>query len=276
MTAPGSDPVQARPGIGLGPVRHLIEGEHLRLVLDAVVAGNSPGTWWAGGSAAPGTVLLWDGGHCAYLAGPADAAGTRAWRQLFQERLVPAARARGIATVKVYPGRASDLDAVAVAVADGRPYPRERVFLRGPSAPPPPVAGHWRVSEVNADAEVLAGLAGYPAVAAEIGSCWTSPDAFRRNGFGYCAHDGAAVLGWCTAEYVSPGRCGIGIETVEAYQRRGVATATAAAFLAHCAARGSTPHWDAWADNAPSLRVAAKLGFTLVERYPILVATVAG
>jgi RimJ/RimL family protein N-acetyltransferase len=77
------------------------------------------------------------------------------------------------------------------------------------------------------------------------------------------------IVCWCTAEYVSCGWCGIGIETIQAYQRRGLATATATAFLAHCAAHGIQPHWDCWANNVPSVRVAEKVGFALVEEYEV-------
>ena len=76
----------------------------------------------------------------------------------------------------------------------------------------------------------------------------------------------------CTAEYVSGGRCGIGIETVPAYQGRGIATLTASAFAGYCATWSITPHWDAWSSNLPSVVVAEKVGFRKVETYSVLVA----
>jgi hypothetical protein len=45
------------------------------------------------------------------------------------------------------------------------------------------------------------------------------------------------------------------------------------AFATHCAANQITPHWDAWADNSPSVAVAEKTGFRKIESYSILVAT---
>jgi hypothetical protein len=46
-------------------VRALFTGEHLRFVLDAMIAGNSPARAWADGRAA----LIWDGSYSIYLAG---------------------------------------------------------------------------------------------------------------------------------------------------------------------------------------------------------------
>ena len=93
--------------------------------------------------------------------------------------------------------------------------------------------------------------------------------AVRAGGFGFCAMDGETIAGWCTAEYVSEGQCGIGIETIEAYQGRGVATALAGAFVDQCGERGITAHWDSWAANTPSVKVAARVGFTRVEEYAV-------
>ncbi len=76
---------------------------------------------------------------------------------------------------------------------------------------------------------------------------------------------------WCTAEFVSDGKCGIGIETIPAYRGRGFATVTASAFLEHCAERAMTPLWDAWVRNVPSAAVAEKVGLEKVETYAIYV-----
>jgi len=77
---------------------------------------------------------------------------------------------------------------------------------------------------------------------------------------------------WCTAEYVSDRKLGIGIETLPAYQGRGFATLTAAAFVQLCCARGLMPHWDAFQSNAPSLAVARKVGFEPVAEYAVFLA----
>jgi RimJ/RimL family protein N-acetyltransferase len=37
----------------------------------------------------------------------------------------------------------------------------------------------------------------------------------------------------------------------------------------HCVEHGLTPHWHCWEDNAPSMRVAEKVGFVRPERYAV-------
>jgi hypothetical protein len=71
----------------------------------------------------------------------------------------------------------------------------------------------------------------------EIWGMWGTVDAFIKNGFGYCAVNGKRLISWCTAELVSKNHCGIGIETIEEDQKKGVGTALAANFVKECAER---------------------------------------
>ncbi len=123
--------------------------------------------------------------------------------------------------------------------------------------------------------EDLRPLRHFSALLDEVTSMWGSDQAFLARGFGFCAHDGTTIASWCTAEYVSPGRCGIGIETVQPFQGRGLATAVGAAFLRTCGSRSMVAHWDAWIDNVPSIAVAEKLGFSLLTSYAVGVTTFA-
>jgi RimJ/RimL family protein N-acetyltransferase len=104
----------------------------------------------------------------------------------------------------------------------------------------------------------------------EIESCWTSVEQFGREGFGFWViTERNEVVCWCTAEYVSPGKCGIGIETIEAYQERGLATVTAHAFLQHALSLGWQIYWDTWQGNIPSVRIAENFGFQKQVDYPV-------
>jgi RimJ/RimL family protein N-acetyltransferase len=253
------------PGREVHRIRHMFDTEHLALVVDAVAAGNSPAQVWADSLAEPRAALVWDGAHGIYFAGSLDQA--EAWQVLFRDEIAPAGR--GI--FKLYA-----TEAAATAVLAGHAlHPRERVFYRGgqlrfPDWPLRLPAG-FQISAINDRFCELDALSNFDEVIAEIESCWNSVADFRRAGFGYCAHDAETIVSWCTAEYVSEGRCGIGIETVAAYGGRGFATLTASAFVEHCAERGVTPHWDCWTSNLPSVAIAEKLGFHKLETYSIFV-----
>jgi RimJ/RimL family protein N-acetyltransferase len=102
-------------------------------------------------------------------------------------------------------------------------------------------------------------------VQSEVDWMWSSRVKFRENGFGYAALLGDIIVCWCTAEYVSERKCGIGIETVEAYRNKGIATATTAHFVEYCLHHNITPCWECGSRNIGSIRVAEKVGFERIQ-----------
>src|SRR5262249_25698566 len=93
------------------------------------------------------------------------------------------------------------------------------------------------------------GLAHSGEVCAAIRWMWRAEEHFFAHGFGTLAVLQDTIVGWCTAEYVGPQRCGIGITTLPAYERQGVATALAAAFVREALQRGLTPCWECGRGN---------------------------
>jgi len=106
-------------------------------------------------------------------------------------------------------------------------------------------------------------------IRSEISWIWPSEERFYEQGFGVVAVVEERAICWCTTEYVSAQRCGIGIATAPEYERRGVATATAAHFIRDAQHRGIVPYWECASWNSASIRVAQKVGFDLLaeERY---------
>ncbi len=249
----------------------LFSAPHLALVARAVACGNGPGRFWVDDLAVPRASLLWDHGRHLYLAGDASAVRPIDLRDILARTVLPAVPTGAFSRYEAH----ADGEALAQLWTQVLPggTRRSRVFLarktsdapHGSALPDP--AFQLRLI----DAALLRddGLEYVQDVRTEVAGMWGSIEAFLQKGFGYCIVDGRRIVCWCTAEYVSPGWCGIGIETVEAYQGRGLATATASAFVAHCALGGIQPHWDCWATNAPSVRVAMNVGFERVEEYEV-------
>ena len=102
-------------------------------------------------------------------------------------------------------------------------------------------------------------------VKSEIEWMWPSLERFLERGFGTAAVIDASIICWCTAEYVSISKCGIGIEVIDEFQNKGIATATAAHFLEHCMNQNIVAHWECDKDNIGSVRVAEKVGFEKIE-----------
>ena len=104
----------------------------------------------------------------------------------------------------------------------------------------------------------------------EVHSESPSLEYFVRQNFGFWAQDGHTLVGWCLAEYHYQDRYELGIETIEAYQRKGIATHLASTVITQAFARGATEiGWHCWAKNTPSSATALKLGFEKVLDYPV-------
>jgi RimJ/RimL family protein N-acetyltransferase len=102
-------------------------------------------------------------------------------------------------------------------------------------------------------------------VRSEIEWMWPSLGRFLEKGFGTAAVIDGKIICWCTAEYVSKSKCGIGIEVIDEFQNKGIATVTASHFLEHCLNKNIVAHWECDKDNIGSVRVADKVGFKKIE-----------
>jgi len=104
-----------------------------------------------------------------------------------------------------------------------------------------------------------------------------SVEEFLEKSLGICGVTEDEVASWCMSEYNHGDRYEIGIATVEKHRRKGLATATGDALMKLCLGRGfSRVGWHCWQRNTPSNRTASKLGFRLVESYPVYVLEVEG
>ena len=241
----------------LADVRPFFSEPQVRFVMDSMIAGNTPAVAWVSSSGA----VVFDGAHCLYIAGT-DPAAVSVVADLAQGR-------DGL--VKVYGGN------LRLTGRSRSLYAASASSVAGPSVAVPEgsLPEGYKIASIVESMDGLGPLRNFSALLDEVTSMWGSDQAFLTRGFGFCAHDGTTIASWCTAEYVSPGRCGIGIETVQAFHGRGLATAVGAAFLRSCASRSMVAHWDAWTDNAPSIAVAEKLGFSLLATYSVGITTFA-
>lgn len=245
-------------------------GPHLAMVTASILAGNTRGRLWAivhPGAAAP-TLLLWDQGNKVfYLAGEvADAAVVAELHTLLTTTIRPAALAAGVAYFKVHALSTSGAAALPTLFPWCTLRPVESLFY-GFAQPQPhqvttPTVADLHFVPIDQSLLLTATLENVSLIRDEV--CWMWPDLeqFYAHGFGVAALIPARVICWCTAEYVSPTMCGIGITTDEAYQGRGLASATAARFVQLCQQRGISPYWECGRWNGPSMRVAEKVGFT--------------
>jgi RimJ/RimL family protein N-acetyltransferase len=255
----------------------LADVEPVQFVLAAIAAGNSPGRMGADDDSAPTCAVVYDDRSNVYLVGTADDDLAGAAAQLLAAEVLPPTRARGqdvFLLTCTPPGAWERLGAILPA---HRAYARAfHRMARAPwHAPPPALPGACSIRSIDATLLGRSAMPNLVRLHEEIEQCWASVADFLRVGFGYCLVHEETLACWCTGEYFSAGRCGLGIETVEAFQGRGYATATARAFVEHCRRVGTIAHWDAWLHNEPSIRTAERLGFERVATYDTFICTLA-
>jgi len=255
-------------------VRSLFKEPHLNLVISSVAECNTPGRIWVDDPISPQTVFIWDKAHSFYLVGsPDNEEYNLAVEVLMHEQIMPEARKRELFIFKLY-GSLEVWEAILKSFLFKKMERKARRFYAFKRREIDSLMGEipYGFAMKRIDARFLKeySLKNTPGLLDEISSSWDSFDDYLKKGFGFAlVHGGVEIACWCAAEYVSKNKCGIGIETIQKYQRRGFATLTACAFVDHCASNDIAPYWDCWDDNIGSIRVAEKVSFELAEKYDV-------
>jgi RimJ/RimL family protein N-acetyltransferase len=211
-----------------------------------------------------------------YLAGSPDNEGFNAGLyRLFEEQIYPQAREAGRSMFVLYyePSRWEESVPVILAGKDPMQDPREVYVFRE-------LRKDWRAlippgfAVRQVDRKLLEeGLAHSEQLAEEMLSEAPSVEAFLRGHFGFCLVGEDEIVGWCLSEYNWQDRCEVGLETVEGYRRRGVATITASALAEYALEQGVTHiGWHCWASNVASGATALRAGFEKEREYRVYFA----
>jgi hypothetical protein len=249
-----------------------LRGPHIELVVQAALAGNSAAQLWEIRQPEGSTlIILWDqGNNVLYLCGELVAeSAQRELTALIHTSIRPQAlqlRRAYFKTCALTPLIEPLLEPLFQGIAL-RELPTLLYTLT--DARPAPAAEGIQLLPIDRTLLSNTSLNNTEHIRNEIQWMWPSEERFYAKGFGWAATLESQIVCWCTAEYLSAERCGIGITTVPAFERRGIATATAGKFVHEALQRGMTPYWECRADNIGSIRVAEKLGFVLLaqERY---------
>jgi RimJ/RimL family protein N-acetyltransferase len=254
--------------------RRWFAAEPAALVFDAMAVGNTPSVAFVDDPETPSVALIWDTGRRYFIAGEADHDGPyREAAAFLKAQLVQSLSENGHLAVKIAYSSDTWRAVLTEGLAEFAPALRDRVVYRHDLQRVPDVTNarlDGVVRAIGLDVLESPSLENVALVSEEVASMWGDTRRFLAAGFGYCAIIGRAIVGWCTAEDVSLRSCGIGIETISAYQNLGIATTVGAAFVEACARARIVPYWDSWASNLPSIHVAEKLGFRKVQEYQVL------
>lgn len=244
--------IEQRPLAELANDRRFPPDPQFGLVYAALQAGNSQGCYWQASTWSS----CWDqANNVLYLASDRrldQAEFNQHWRQT----VVPAMPARQVIKLRLLGNSQLELDDVL------KPYqaqPSSSYFFadQGHAVNQPQLPSQFELKQLDAD--VLQLPSAQP-ILQEIRWMWPSLERFLTNGLGLAIQVEQTLVAWCTAEYVSSQRCGLGIETLEAYQQQGLGYALATAMIVACRQRGLQVHWECSSKNLASYRLAQKLG----------------
>lgn len=108
-----------------------------------------------------------------------------------------------------------------------------------------------------------------------IPDMWGGVENFMKHGFGFCMLDDSqpdvqqALAASVQTVFVGDRHAETGVETKEAYRRKGLATILCCAYLDFCLENGICPEWGC-GDNEASELLAIKLGYTNRRERPLL------
>jgi RimJ/RimL family protein N-acetyltransferase len=99
------------------------------------------------------------------------------------------------------------------------------------------------------------------------GGFWPDAASFLAHGGGAVVERDGEVGAIAFTSYRWDDRVEIGIETLPAHRRQGLASRAAAALIERVLAAGLTPVWSCREDNTGSVRLAERLGFVPDGRW---------
>jgi RimJ/RimL family protein N-acetyltransferase len=253
-------------------VRSLFEGFDYSLSISALVEGNNPGRIFVDDVAQPRTALALTVEGTLLAGDDTNPTTNEALRQLFKESIftdkVFVEDDWGM-MLAVHPQRWEAKLTQLIPTHQADVLPRYHYRCRE-------VKLHWRdhlpdgYTVHQIDRALLANpvLTVPAAILETIATYWRAVDHFLAKGAGFCVVHQNEAVSWCIADCTAGNQIDVGIMTVPAHRRRGLAAVAAAATVEYCLSHGFTSvGWHCDQDNVASWKTAEKVGFQRTREY---------
>ena len=260
-------------------LKSIFEGMESHLGLYAILQGCISGEVLVDNPENPTAALACINQRRFFLAGsPGDTALNDRLRAFFQGVIFPNARERQVEAFLVYYYPVGWQAALGDILPGAELIQAERQYYICTE-----LQNHWRAMlppgfELRfIDQALLAeqDLKNIDTLKEEMCSERVSVEDFLENSFGVCVLFEGEIAGMCLSEYNCRDRCEVGIMTMEAYQRRGLATVMAGALIEHALDRGITQiGWHCFTRNLASVATALKVGFVKQANYPVCIVRI--
>lgn len=242
-------------------------------VIESIIEGNTAADVYVDALECPTITIVWDTKYSILCGGKSDSTTLLKAIQFIKDYILTETIRKDRGATKVLFENDEWRKALLEAMEEWNPnaYPRS-VYRHSLECIPNPAHGGLEADIKQINLEMLhdENLGNVQGLVEELKQMWGTPENFLSGGFGFCAVEDNAIAAWCTGEYFSKNWCGIGVETYEGYQQKGLATALTIRILKHCKEEGKVPHWDCWKNNLPSVKTAEKTGFEKLADYDIV------
>lgn len=244
-----------------------------RTTVAGTLAGLTPGQVYVDDPQNPKAAFTWSEFRFSYLAGdPGNEDFLQSLAALLVDELLPRLPGSHDPTLVIYPDSPVWIDALEARLAAYRPL---RLFRSLHRFDPKAFEQHTCELEALPPGYALLPIGTqvcerFPELAFAYELLWGSIEKFLSHGFGFCVLADGELASACDSPFCAGGRAEIGVETKEAYRRKGLARLAATRFIGESLSRGLEPVWECWWENEASRLLATRLGFEWLEDYPVL------
>ena len=248
------------------------------IAVEALIEGTSEGALWRDNPAHPSVGLLWDFADGVYLVSKEFSEPIRQTIQnLFQKEILPETENRTESPIFVlyaFPSQWGDhipsLFSSGWAVS-----PETACFYERPLTIPDPMTPSNSLPEpfigqpIDSKLFKSPRLKYLPDLLEDLESDWGSLEKFLSRGYGYCVIDEKAnsLVSWGVTGNIARSCAELGIDTMEEYRRKGLATYITNQMISISSSKKYTPHWYCFQNNTASVKLAEKLGFQKIQDF---------
>ena len=245
----------------------------IHLALAAVLDGSVAASVYVDNASHPQSALV-IAGHRFFLLGRLDQPGfNQSIQEFFDQMVFPHGLAAGEELFVLYFDDSGWESSIETIFQGKYPLlaPREYYQLNLNGEPPrvdfPP---DFSLRSVDKRLLASSNLAHLDHLREELCSERANEEDFLAQSFGISLVHEDELAGWCLSEYNTGSCCEVGIETSEAFQKRGLGTAMTREFARQAYQRGiTTIGWHCFTRNLPSAATARKAGFAKICDYHV-------
>jgi RimJ/RimL family protein N-acetyltransferase len=256
-------------------VASLFQPLDYNLSIGSVLAGLTPARIYADDPDKP-TLALLAYNHNLVLGGsPQDATLIQSLNHLITGTIIPENLTADIGVIYLHTSSSAWLPFIDDILAGLYPVKRQRTYLECTHLLQdwrPLLSHEFTLRPVDPDLLSQSDLENMDYLKEELCSERLTIEDFLEKSFGFCILKGEQLASWCLSEYNTGDRCEVGVATVDAFQRQGLATVTTLALIEHAFSLAyRRVGWHSWSNNIPSLALAASTGFKEVHQYSVYV-----